>query len=171
MPVFTKINLPPFIENSAGIAHPKPGASVAFVRCPALVIIQTPWGQSLRAHKGTAHIALDGEGDNYPNMEFDDFYEVGGVLSEEDPRAAYLLEFWRIRGYNNLVCREATKTRSAIVLGVVTQEAGGNGFLNHEGVAVLQEGSVILQSPDNANVVWAIQPDKFAKKYQPIQEV
>ncbi len=169
MSSFSRSNLPPFVENSAGVAHPKPDVTVAFVRTPASATLDTPWGQKLDVTEGVAHIALDAVGDNYPNLEFDTFYVPGEVLDRSDLRAAFLLDFWEERGFSGLEVREATKTRSATVLGVVSAEGAGAEFLNHEGTAILEEGSVILQSPDDLDAIWAIQPAKYENKYQPIE--
>ena len=167
-PVFRSVafigsSLPPLLSNSSGIAYPKPGANVA--SCPVLVAtkMETPWGQELDADAGTIHIAQDGEGDSYPNMEFEDFYEVGDVMDPEDPRAAYLINYWAERGHV-VEPRLATKTKPAIVVGVVDESAYGSTFENHEGATPLEAG-LILQSPADANVQWFIRQAVFEKKY------
>ena len=122
--------LPLLVTGTAGIAKPKPGVEVAVVRVPESTNIMTPWGQNLYAPTGTAHIAQDGIGDSYPNLEFDAFYVEGDVVTNpgSDPRAKYLDEFWTQRGYPGLTIRTATKTKNAICLGRVDKSAWGKAF-------------------------------------------
>jgi hypothetical protein len=164
-------NLPPFKENTSGYMLPAPGAPVAVCVAPADAVIKRPagWGegQSLGIQAGTSHIAQDARGDSYPNQEFASFYELGEILDpEKDPRAAFLVGFWSGAAPEATIeVRSAQKTKRAIVLGEVTDEAIGATFVNHEGTTELGEGSRILQSPDDENIVWAVSRDIWRKKY------
>lgn len=171
--IYTSNRLPAFLPHSDGIAYPKPGPTVAVCVAPAATQITRPpsWGagQDLAIDPGVSHIAQDDEGDSYPNLEFDTFYEVQGDLDESDTRAKFLIEFWRKLGHEVSV-KLAAKVRPAIVLGTVVSEAAGATFQNHEGTTELLEGSKILQSPDDSSVKWAITQKVFEKKYQPVQK-
>lgn len=166
---YSSVKLPPFVPSTDGVAYPKPGAAVVFCRVPAATKIGTPWGQDLDCPAGTAHLAQDGVGDSYPNLEFDSFYEVGDIASEDDPRAQYLRKYWVERGYTEVELRLATKTRSAIVVGQVAQEACGLSFQNHEGTTPLEDG-YILQSPDNECIRWFVRKGVFDKKYKGVEK-
>lgn len=174
--MFSLNNLPPFVTNSVGIALPKVGPDVAAVIAPAAATIARPasWGpgQALDITEGTWHIAQDAEGDSYPNQEFASFYETGEELDENDPRAAFLKDFWAERGFPDVKVVLARKTRAANVLGQVDVSQidateGAAKFENHEGETEIDSvGGYVLQSPDDASVAWYITQKVFDKKYQ-----
>ena len=170
---YTSENLPLFIPGTSGTAMPKPGPTVAVCVAPEATTITRPksWGagQDLDIAAGVHHIAQDAEGDSYPNQEFSTFYELQGDLDPaDDARAKFLVDFWADRGHEVDV-QLAAKVRSAVVLGTVVAEAAGATFQNHEGTTELLEGSMILQSPDDDSVRWAITKKVYDKKYQPVQ--
>ncbi len=174
---YSSRNLPPFQSNSNGIAYPKSGPDVAVCVAPGDTVIARPpsWGegQALEIKSGVEHIAQDGEGDSYPNQEFNTFYETGESLDASDPRAAFLIKFWADRGFPGIKVALARKTRPAIVVGVVDKSAfEENGasakatFENHEGVSELSPDGLILESPDDNTVRWFITRKVFDKKYE-----
>ena len=170
--VYSTSSLPPFVRNTQGIAHPKPGPDVAVCVAPAATTISRPlsWGagQNLNINQGDKHIAQDAIGDSYPNMEYDTFYETGAVLHPaSDDRAAFLNSFWKDRGFPDVEVRLGRKVRSAVILGEVEAEANGLSFLNHEGTTELTTGGYVLQSPDDANVMWFITRKVYDEKYLP----
>lgn len=129
------------------------------------------WGQTLDLNPGDPHLAVESD-DHYPNVKFEDDYEVGDAIGpDDDSRAAALRDFWAERGYEIDAFYRATKTQPAIVLGVVASGSDGQEFLTSEGPTRLDAGCVVLQHPRDENNVWVIRPDKFNKKYQPTQPV
>lgn len=171
---YTSTDLPPMKSGSGGIAYPKKGPDVAACRAPADAEIARPpsWGegQCLQINKDVWHIAQDGAGDSYPNLEFETFYEVGESLGNDDLRVAFLKVFWGERGYEVDVI-VARKVRPALVVGVISDEAVGNEFENHEGKTELSLDGLILQSPDDEKVRWFITRRVFEKKYQGVTKV
>jgi len=169
--LFTRTSLPTFKPDTQGYMLPAPGAPVAVCIAPNGAVIKRPagWGagQALKIEKGTHHIAQDSAGDSYPNLEFGLFYEIGEPLDPAtDSRAAFLCGFWSSAAPEaDIEIRLAQKTRRANVLGEVTDECVGAVFENHEGKTELVAGSRILQSPDDPNVVWAVTPKVWQKKY------
>lgn len=161
-------NLPKFVAGSSGVALPKPGATVAFCAVPVDTSMMTPWGQVLEAKAGRHyHLAIDPMGDHYPNDEFETFYEIGEALNPlTDTRAAFLAGYWSGKGFAAIEIREASKTKSAIVVGVLA-EVGE--FENVEGTAPFEAGDVLLESPDIKGRMWPVKAATFAKKYLPIE--
>ena len=174
--MYTTKNLPPLIPQTCGIARPKSGPDVAVCVAPAAATISRPpsWGagQDLEIDKGVKHIAQDGEGDSYPNMEYDTFYETNEKLNPvEDSRAKFLVEFWAKRGFANVEVRLGRKVRPANVVGEVGELPEGRVmFQNHEGVSELSSGGYILQSPDDPSVMWFITRKVYDKKYSPVEK-
>lgn len=171
MQLYSLSLLPPFVEGTSGIALPKVGPDVAACVAPAASTISRPasWGagQDLGIEPGVWHIAQDDQGDSYPNQEFATFYETGEVLDASDARAKFLIDYWARRGYPDVQVFLARKTRPANVLGQVDESAAGAMFQNHEGqTEITGDGGYVLQSPDDASVVWFITGKVFGKKYQ-----
>jgi hypothetical protein len=168
---YTPLLLPPFIVGSQNkIAVPKKGVDVVVCMAPSDASLARPasWGlgQALEIKKGSAHIAQDGEGDSYPNLEFDKFYEMGKEVSAlNDARAKYLVDFWDNHGGHQVKVFLATKTRHAVIVGKVQGVEGV--FVNHEGTSTFdkENGGYILQSPLDATVMWYVTNDVFQKKY------
>ena len=155
--VFTAANLPALVEGTEGIALPKPSVPVAAAR-PKTTIVMSPWGSEIVVDpdKGYWVIAQTPE-DIYPNDEFGTFYEVAGTLPADDPRAVALRT---LLGEVEVV--EATKTKPAIVVGVLAQSGE---FQTYEGPVAFQEGDYLLESPDIRGRMWPVKAATFAKKY------
>jgi hypothetical protein len=170
-------NLPPLVAGTENIfVYPKKGVDVAVCFAPAPAVIARPasWGgglnQTLEIPRGEAHIAQDGEGDSYPNLEFAKFYELGKELkAADDARAKFLSDFWRDQGGYTVKTFLATKTRPAITVGQVEGITGT--FVNHEGETQLDQenGGYILRSPDDPDVMWYVTNLVLSKKYEPIK--
>lgn len=154
---FTTANLPALVEGSQGLALPKPGAPVAAAR-PLNTIVMSPWGSEIVVDPAMGYwvIAQTPE-DVYPNDEFATFYEVAGTLPADDPRAVALRT---LLGEVEVV--EATKTKPAIVVGVLAQSGE---FQTYEGPVAFQEGDYLLESPDIRGRMWPVKAATFAKKY------
>lgn len=161
--VFSSNNLPQLRSGSAGTALPKPGASVVACEIPAAVTM-SPWGTPIDIEPGQGyyHCALKAT-DSYPNNEFKAFYEVVGEANpDEDPRAAFLLGYWKALGHDvKLVIAE--KTKAAKVVGILDEDGS---FETKEGPVDFMAGDVLLESPDNAGQMWPVKQATFEKKYQ-----
>lgn len=156
--VFTATALPALVEGTAGMALPKPGEPVAAAK-PLSTLTMSPWGSPITVdpEKGYWAIAIDPK-DIYPNDEFGTFYELGDQLGDDDSRAVAL---HALLG-KEAVVYEATKTKPAIVVGVLAQ-AGT--FQTFEGPVPFEEGDVLLESPDIIGRMWPVGAANFAKKY------
>lgn len=170
---YTPTNLPAIVPVIDCVAHPKPGATVAACQIQEDGMMTTPWGQNLKAKEGDWHNAQDAEGDHYPNFEFDDFYELGEELTDDEPRAKYLRDHWRAKGFEVTVYL-ATKTKHVIIVGICTEEGI---FENCEGTAPFSPGDFIVKSPferdctcgENGHM-WVVRMPVFYKKYIGIQK-
>jgi len=166
---FSAENLPPLEPGTAGHALPKPGAQVAACPVPRPTTMTTPWGQTLEAKPGQHyHLCADAEaGDHYPNDEFETFYRRTRRLDpEDDPRAAFLADYWAERGVGEIEIWEAEKTRPVRVVGVL---AGSGDFETAEGPTPFEKGDVLLESPEIAGRMWVIRAAAFEKKYRGIE--
>lgn len=154
---FTIVNLPALVEGTAGVAVPKPGAPVAAAR-PLTTIVMSPWGSEIVVDPAAGYwvVAQDAT-DLYPNDEFETFYEVSGALPADDPRVVALREL-----LGEVVAYEATKTKPALVVGVLAQSGE---FQTYEGPVAFQEGDVLLESPEISGRMWPVGAATFAKKY------
>ncbi len=163
--VFSSESLPKLRENSTGQALPKPGASVVACEIPAAVTM-SPWGSPIAIEPGQGywHCALKAT-DSYPNNEFAAFYQITGEANpDEDPRAAFLLGYWKALGHDvKLVVAE--KTKAAKVVGILDEDGS---FETKEGPVSFTAGDVLLESPDNAGQMWPVKSATFEKKYQGI---
>jgi len=163
--IYSVDNLPATNPGTNGWAMPRPDAKVVTCEVPVKTKMSTPWGQELEGIPGVHwHIAQDNKGDHYPNDEFDDFYETEEKLTaEDDPRAAFLIDFWKAKGHHVDVYL-AAKTKPALVVGVLT-DSGKFYSKNDNGTGVFNAGDLLLQSPYDPNKMWVIQAEKFTKKY------
>ncbi|HEU4715336.1 MAG TPA: hypothetical protein VFS14_00715 [Candidatus Saccharimonadales bacterium] len=192
---FNMFHLPPMVPGTNGMALPK--ADTVSVLCIApggATTHNDNWGQELTLHPGDPHLALAPD-DTYPNQVFHRDY-VPVEPAPDHRLAAVLRDFWQQRGYAEEDLRDAwrrylerfstpprwaelvraqveagevfflaRKEQPVLVRGVVDLR-----FMTSEGPTRLEHGSVLVEHPDDATNQWLLRADKFAGRYNWVEE-